>query len=280
MLSRQHILLIVCVSSPFILIHLMSSTLSMPSLVEVRYEHAARLEPPILRLSQAGLTADQVGVKRLHHEMQMAKQVVSYDTSGTDFWQKNWEPSYTCTALARLGRSGDGGKWVCDPHTYLQQSPCVVYSFGSSGDFSFEEAVHAMAPACEIHTIDPAPPSNPPPFLQYHQGTLGETFTPKSLMHQLGHTNVTLMKMDCEGCEFGALTPSTLPLEGAAIQQILFEIHYQGDPSKTHTLFQTLSSLGYAIFSKEANLGAGGSCIEFSVVHLDKQLQVEELPIT
>ncbi len=149
----------------------------------------------------------------------------------------------------------------------------MVYSFGSNGDFSFEEAVHAVAPACEIHTMDPAPPSDTvPPFLMYHQGLLDETFTLRTFMSQLGHTNVTLIKMDCEGCEFGALTPSAIPSEGAAIQQILFEVHYSGEPFKTHTLFRILHSLGYAIFSKEANIvGGGGSCVEFSVVHLDQQ---------
>ena len=74
-------------------------------------------------------------------------------------------------------------------------------------------------------------------FLRYHQGLLGETFTLRSFMRQLGHTNVTLVQMDCEGCEFGALTPSTMPSEGAAVQQILFEVHYNWDPFKAHTLF-------------------------------------------
>ena len=225
-------------------------------------------------LSAVGLTLAQVQAKRLYHEKQMGRQVVSFDTSGTEYWQKNWEPSYTCTTLERLGRSGDGGKWVCDPQHYLQLEDCVVYSIGSNGDFSFEEAVHAVAPACEIHTMDPAPPSDAvPEFLTYHEGRFGEALTLRTFMSQLGHTNVTLVKMDCEGCEFGALSLSAMPSEGSAIQQILFEIHFSGEPHKTHALFQVLHSLGYAIFSKEANLvGCGGVCFEFSVVHLDQQL--------
>jgi len=205
----------------------------------------------------------------------MGRQAVSFDTSNAEYWQKNWEPSYTCTTLERLGRPGDGGKWVCDPQHYLQREGCVVYSFGSNGDFSFEEAVHAVAPACEIHTVDPAPATDAvPAFLTYHEGRLGEALTLRTFMRQLGHTNVTLVKMDCEGCEFGALTPSAMPSEWGAIQQIQFEVHYNGEPLRTHALFRALHSLGYAIFSKEANLdvGSGGSCVEYSVVHLDHQL--------
>lgn len=41
-----------------------------------------------------------------------------------------------------------------------------------------------------------------------------------------------------------------------------------------HNLLQTVTSLGYAIFSKEPNLSTDGSCIEFSVVYLPGQLDV------
>ena len=234
-------------------------------------------------LSRAGLTPAQIRAKRAAHRKQLGKQVVSYSTSSKPFWQVNWQPSYACTTHVRVGGTGDGGKWMCDPEFYLGVPGCVVYSFGSNGDFSFEEGVHALAPHCEIHTVDSGPPTgNVPEFVTYHQGTIGGVddrqagqFTPVSLMRILGHTNVTVLKMDCEGCEFGAFSPSAFPANGRAIQQVLFEVHYWGvSPIQIHNLFRTVTKLGYAIFSKEPNLDTDGCCVEFSVVYLPRQLEV------
>ncbi len=36
---------------------------------------------------------------------------------------------------------GDNGKWVCGLRTLLRRSACVVYSFGSTGETSFEQDV-------------------------------------------------------------------------------------------------------------------------------------------
>jgi hypothetical protein len=39
-----------------------------------------------------------------------------------DWWTLNWEPSLTCQAQRRIGRAGDGGKWVCDPHRITEKA--------------------------------------------------------------------------------------------------------------------------------------------------------------
>merc|ERR1719313_1874251 len=91
-----------------------------------------------------------------------------------DFWREwlhaHHFPSFACPLAERLGASGDGGKWVCDPdriaelaavdpggegrdRSALQPSACLVYSFGSNGEASFERAVHKRLPECEIHTF-------------------------------------------------------------------------------------------------------------------------------
>jgi len=56
------------------------------------------------------------------------------------FWQKNYEPTLSCMFQRRMGARGDGGKWVCDPHR-IQKNDCLVYSIGSSSDYTFETAV-------------------------------------------------------------------------------------------------------------------------------------------
>ena len=72
------------------------------------------------------------------------------------WYQNNWEPAFTCLHERRIGRWGDGGKWVCDPHRITLKKaadPCLVYSVGSNNDFSFEEAVpNDISMDCEIHT--------------------------------------------------------------------------------------------------------------------------------
>jgi hypothetical protein len=72
-----------------------------------------------------------------------------------DFFQQYFEPDFTCRHERRIGALGDGGKWVCDPHR-LQNKSCLVYSIGSNGDTSFEQAIlDEIGHHCEIHTFDP-----------------------------------------------------------------------------------------------------------------------------
>jgi hypothetical protein len=71
------------------------------------------------------------------------------------WFQNNWEPSFTCLHERRIGGNGDGPKWVCDPHR-IDPDNCLVYSFGSNNEFSFEEAIlRDISAKCEIHTFDP-----------------------------------------------------------------------------------------------------------------------------
>ena len=90
------------------------------------------------------------------------------DAPWTDFdlkryLQANWHPGAplggTCDRLVRIGERGDGGKLACNPaallRTFAPSTPCIAISVGSNADFSFEAAVHAINPTCELHTIDP-----------------------------------------------------------------------------------------------------------------------------
>jgi len=50
-------------------------------------------------------------------------------------------PVYNCPLREKVGvqaNNADGGKWVCGLRTLLQRTPCVVYSFGSNGEPTFE----------------------------------------------------------------------------------------------------------------------------------------------
>jgi len=81
------------------------------------------------------------------------------------WFQENFEPDFTCLHEERIGGMGDGAKWVCNPRKLkelaLQRArdtneKCLIYSFGSSGDFSFEASLATLlegAP-CEVHVFD------------------------------------------------------------------------------------------------------------------------------
>jgi hypothetical protein len=225
--------------------------------------------PPPLRL----FSDDDKYARMYFHERQMKRQVVSHDQIGKNFFQRNWEPSYSCMGKLRLGAPGDGGKWICDPHRALAGPNCIVYSIGSNGDFGFEEAVHNFNPACTIHTFDPMyPPVNKPDFVHFHSWGLGSRdaesiFTVNTMMRHLGHKNISVFKIDCEGCELFSLLPPHFPY--GAIQQIAVEVHFNRNPDSIHNLFNSLSSMGYAIFSKEPNIQySDGNAIEYSLVLL------------
>ena len=136
------------------------------------------------------------------------------------FYQNHYEPDFVCRYERRIGKVGDGGKWICDPHRIAKQKECLVYSVGSNNDFSFEEAVlRDIGPHCEIHTFDfgdyAAGAERVGTRLHdgvnktavaYHQVGVGLDDPPrfkslKTIVEELGHVNrtVDIFKIDCEG---------------------------------------------------------------------------------
>ncbi|KAK9840632.1 hypothetical protein WJX81_005767 [Elliptochloris bilobata] len=69
------------------------------------------------------------------------------------FWDV-WAPFYDCPFVReRIGKIGDGGKYLCGVSSLLQRPGCLVFSIGSNGETSFEEAILDSTP-CEVHTWD------------------------------------------------------------------------------------------------------------------------------
>lgn len=162
-----------------------------------------------------------------------------------------YTPDYNCPFLKeRIGRLGDGGKWVCGLRYMLQDRPCLVYSLGSAGDTSFEEQILAST-SCEVHTFDPNLSTDMQtamqtslPGLHFHSVGLGRSSGPlhslddrnmhsfEEVMAALGHAWVDVLKVDIEGHEWdmfldffasGAHLPAT---------QLLVEFHWPGSAEK------------------------------------------------
>lgn len=243
--------------------------------------------------------------RKARHAEQMRResafQLSGFSDSGKAWFQIYYEPSFGCALEQRIGRIGDGGKWICDPPRIVKKMTvddgCLVYSVGSNGDFSFEWGVHdEISKHCEIHIFDPAPlqtfmkgsvvnamskymndsHSGIPPSATYHAVAMGPGTGEKTL-HELrktlGHTQrqIDILKIDCEGCEWS--TYFTWLSIGATIRQILIELHWPlgaGAPETAHRFFQYLTDHGYVVFHKEPNtMYCGGECIEYAFIKLD-----------
>lgn len=145
---------------------------------------------------------------------------------GKDFYLQFYSPGFTCPEEERIGRLGDGGKWMCDPYRVWSRQfvnlstkptvpPVLVYSIGSNNDWGFEDSVLAdgRCPYCEIHTFDHTINANTqkPDVVNFHKIGLaakdeaGKNLkTLPTLIKELGHENrrIEIFKIDCEGCEW------------------------------------------------------------------------------
>lgn len=196
-----------------------------------------------------------------------------------------YPPQVSCPRLERIGRFGDGGKWVCDVD-WLQEKTvkygkkCIMYSYGISTDSTFETAMYRRS-HCEIHAFDPTIgklpllPNDKNIPMQFHKSALAaksgssSTFLHQEnildTMHRLNHSYIDILKVDVEGNEWevflqlfqdrlGSLrmVPSqvahTLPFG-----QLLIELHYM-NISTTHLFFSGMEKLGFYVFSREFNL--------------------------
>lgn len=193
------------------------------------------------------------------------------------WYQNNWEPTFTCLGEERQGM-GDGPKWICDPYRLRSKKPCIVYSMGSANEFSFEENIHRnIGSHCEIHTFDPTTfggNSNKPPYVHFHAwgldgSTHGRYKTLQRITQELGHRNVDIFKIDCEGCEWKTFMHWFNYIQPV---QVLVELHSGttgASPVPAERFMRYMRKHGYAVFHKEPNtVGCKGACIEYAFVRL------------
>lgn len=196
-----------------------------------------------------------------------------------------WQSIQTQVPMEKLG-SEYGGYWVCPDGL---GSDSVVYSFGIGEDMSFDLAmierfgvcVHAFDPTPKsiawvkrqslperfvLHEYGLAdydgvarfaPPEDPSHVSHTVLGRKKASGPPievsvkrlESVMAELGHTRVDVLKMDIEGAEYGVI--DELARGSKFPQQILLEFHHQLEGvslSRTERAISQLNGAGYRIF--------------------------------
>ena len=207
-------------------------------------------------------------------------------------WVDPFRDFYRCPAtVEKVGKMSDGGKWLCGVDTYLQRPGCVIYSLGSNGDTSFEEAVINRT-TCSVWTFDPTlnevatakvkavPGLNFAAVGVSHEdgelqlrGKARPVRTLANLMKERGHTWIDVLKMDVEGAEWPVLksfiqTGTRLPVTQAQI-----EFHVR-DPQDAIETMDGLLGLGMRVFHVEENnycAHCPGHLYELALAHTSAQ---------
>ena len=186
---------------------------------------------------------------------------------------------------------------------------CVVYSFGSNGELTFEEAlINATSSRCEVHVFDfslsedQVKQVGATPGVTFHNYGIGAadqhvsvpfvygkrkipSYDLKSLptiMKELGHTWIDVLKMDIEGAEYKVLSAIVQHYKSAEqvipITQAQIEYHHKGEKPARRELIATLTALehnGFLAFHSEYNYhGQPWNYIEYAYLHVDKDGKV------
>jgi hypothetical protein len=170
--------------------------------------------------------------------------------------------TYTCPHdIQRVGRLGDGGKWVCGMSLYeakpapavsqQKSSPhpeTIIYSFGVNDESTFEAEMLARIPSAQIFAYDFSVksfgPQLPPSYsarAHFSQVGLGakdefnkspQFFTLSTLMAQNNHSYIDILKIDIEGSEYAAFDAFMDSCDAAGIMpigQVMIELHLVDD---------------------------------------------------
>jgi FkbM family methyltransferase len=178
----------------------------------------------------------------------------------------------------------DYGGWMIP--SAAVQSDWIVYAIGAGTDVSFETGLIDTA-GCEVHTFDPTPEAVDHasrlgvPRLHFHpyalwtsdesvimhlpragSGSLSavnlqrtnETITLPgrslpSLMAELGHDHIDLLKVDIEGAEYDILTPTMVADAGVRILAI--DLHANVPARRAIAFLRGFLSAGYQAVARE-----------------------------
>ncbi|CAK5268164.1 unnamed protein product [Mycena citricolor] len=174
------------------------------------------------------------------------RQIASFPSKQTQFYVL-WDfyiPAFSCPfPMYRVGTLADGGKWVCGLERIISNNPrCIVYSLNNNTQSysSFEQDILERSSKCQVFGFDVSSQGTAPDWpwgqekhridsrLHVHNFGIGDKGRSlRSVMKQLGHKFIDILKVDLEGGEFAAL-PSILAEWGdqpLPFGQLLVEVH-------------------------------------------------------
>lgn len=219
-------------------------------------------------------------------------------------------PSYNCISRERVGKIGDGGKWLCGVRTVLaRRFPCIVYSIGSKGEISFEQGMQEKLPHCEIHIFDPTLTSEQEKiikdsllnihFYDLGLGAVDGEFRIKNrkalwtqrtknvypvqtlgtIMSNLGHSWIDVLKVDIEGGEWAIFEKLFEEFQIIPATQIQIELHFLGDAKVALNFFKSMKEKGFRVFSVEPNYYGRTAenarlMVEYSFIQVNDEGQV------
>ncbi|XP_013418144.1 methyltransferase-like protein 24 [Lingula anatina] len=177
---------------------------------------------------------------------------------------------FDCRHRIRAGteETGDGGWEVClDPPYNMKPGKCLVYSFGISYKWSFDDYMD-QEKKCEVHAFDPSigqDDFNRSANIHFHNLGLGgknwtnakkwKMYTLGSIVRLLGHKDRTLdyLKIDIEKSEWSSL--EAMYQEGvlAQVKQLGIEFHDVPSNRKRVSIINRLYELGFRIYYTKQN---------------------------
>ncbi|KAI5807892.1 methyltransferase domain-containing protein [Peziza echinospora] len=196
--------------------------------------------------------------------------------------------SFNCPHdMQRIGRMGDGGKWVCgitrlpspsltSSSKYNNAENCTIYSFGVRDESSFEEEMLKRT-GCRIWAYDPAVSSFGPQLSEsyirqnrayFTRAALAPktsasqnppSYSLKDLMDMNSHSHIDILKIDIEFAEFSSLDAfmNDFARKELPVGQILIEIHLFKDritPKEFLDWWEKLENHGFRPVWTEPNL--------------------------
>ena len=216
------------------------------------------------------------------------ENVIPWDGAKATYLWDFFPPAWNCPYRERLGRFSEGGKVVCNVDALKIQNNAVVYSYGVRDDISFELDLAARTNV-SIYAFDPTVESLP----QAHENII---FSKKGLgsfneglletldytMGRLNHKHISLLKIDCEGCERDAFHHEAAQEALGRVDQLLIELHFMQHETNNagkdsyvkdvFEFFELMEKQGLFPFSWEVNHNPSGHfkekpwAIEYSFV--------------
>ncbi len=181
-------------------------------------------------------------------------------------------PETRCSTTAYADRTDTEGVWpICLDDLHAQS--CLVYSIGIADDWSFDELLGSLG--CQVHSFDPTVdlPESLAPNVTFHQWglsgeaesstrkvvqsrsgkQLGPLYSLREMMEMLHHRHLSILKIDCEGCEWDFFA-HIKKYRNLLPDQLAIELHFSkwfgiDSPSQFQRIgdaFEVLAEEGFA----------------------------------